>query len=133
MKRTIATLFAILLLVAGPALADEMVMEQLRLGVPADQREVWLEGERQTWQPWLEQQVGFLGREVYWDPDREEGLLLIRWASRDQWKSISPASVQVVQSRFDTVTNRALGRPDDAGSPFPLQAEGELQPQQLPG
>ena len=132
MKRAIAALFAILLLVAGPALADEMVVEQLRLRVPADQREIWLEAERLTWQPWLEQQLGFLGREIYWDPNRLEGLLLIRWASRDQWKSISPETVQVVQSRFDALSNSALGRQVDAGSPFPLLAEGELQPQRLP-
>ena len=65
MKGAIAALFAILLLVAGPVLADEMVIEQLRLQVPADQREIWLEAERQTWQPWLERQSGFLGRDLF--------------------------------------------------------------------
>ena len=131
MKGAIAALFAILLLVAGPVLADEMVIEQLRLQVPADQREIWLKAERQTWQPWLESQAGFLGRDLLWDPDRDEGLLLIRWASREQWKSISPVTVQQVQDQFDAIANRALGRPDDAGSPFPLLAEGELRPQIL--
>ncbi len=133
MKLACAALFAILLVVAGPVLADEMVIEQLRLSVQANQREIWLEGERQTWQPWLESQSGFLGRDLLWDPDREEGLLLIRWASREQWKSISPVTVQQVQDQFEAITNTALGRPDGAGSPFPLLAEGELQPQRLKG
>ena len=133
MKGAIAALFAILLLVAGPVLADDMVIEQLRLQVPADQREIWLEAERQTWQPWLERQSGFLGRDLFWDPDRDEGLLLIRWASREQWKSISPRTVQQVQDQFDAITNKALGRAKDAGSAFPLLAEGELRPQNLKG
>ena len=127
-----ALVFAMLLLLAAPVVADQTVLEQLRLGVPADQREVWLEGEQLTWQPWLEAQDGFLGRDLYWDPSRQEGLLLIRWASREQWKSIPAAEVQRVQNRFDAVVNQALGRLASAESPFPLLAEGELQIQDLP-
>jgi len=125
--------FAIVLAVATPVMAATDVVEQLRLRVPAAHREVWLDGERSTWQPWLEAQTGFLGRDLYWDPQREEGVLLIRWASRSQWKAISDQEVERVQASFDSLVKAELGLDDAAPSPFPLLAEGELQLQRLQG
>ena len=125
--------FAIVLAVATPVMAATDVVEQLRLRVPAAHREVWLDGERSTWQPWLEAQNGFLGRDLYWDPQREEGVLLIRWASRSQWKAISDQEVARVQASFDSLVKAELGLDDAAPSPFPLLAAGELQLQRLQG
>ena len=88
MIRALAVLLAMLLGVSSPAMAKDAVIEQLRLQVPAAYRELWLQAEARTWQPWLEQQDGFEQRSLYWDPTREEGLLLIQWASRAQWKAI---------------------------------------------
>ena len=133
MIRTFVLLFAILVLFAGQALASEAVIEQLRLKVPESQVQIWLEAEQQTWQPWLEQQKGFLGRDIAWDPAHEEGQLLIHWATRDQWKAISSDAVERVQRQFDSVVNAALGRSATAESPFPLVLEGELLPLRLPG
>ena len=63
----------------------------------------------------------------------EEGQLLIHWATRDQWKAISSDEVELVQRKFDSVVNAALGRSATAESPFPLVLEGELLPLRLPG
>ena len=131
MIRFIPWIFAMLLFAAGPVLADQQVMELLRLSVPADQRDVWMDGERSTWQPWLEEQDGFLGREIFWDAARAEGLVLVRWASREQWKAISDEEVQRLQGRFDARVNTALGRRSDDASPFPLVEATELHPQRL--
>ena len=131
MIRCIPWIFAMLLFAAAPVLADQQVMELLRLSVPADQRDVWMDGERSTWQPWLEEQDGFLGREIFWDAGRAEGLVLVRWASREQWKAITDEEVQRVQGRFDSRVNKALGRRSDEASPFPLVEATELQPQPL--
>ena len=131
MIRCIPWIFAMLLFAATPALADQQVMELLRLSVPADQRDVWMDGERSTWQPWLEEQDGFLGREIFWDAGRAEGLVLVRWASREQWKAITDEEVQRVQGRFDSRVNKALGRRSDDASPFSLIEATELQPQRL--
>ena len=133
MIRKVVLLFAILVLFAGQALASEAVIEQLRLKVPESQVQIWLEAEQQTWQPWLEAQEGFLGRDIAWDPAHEEGQLLIQWATRDQWKAISSDEVELVQRKFDSVVNAALGRSATAESPFPLVLEGELLPLRLPG
>ncbi len=102
------------------------VVEHLRVKVPAEARQAWLEAERGSWEPWLAQQPGFLGRDLLWDPEREEGTLLIRWASRAQWKAIPVAEVEAVQERFEQLAREATGTRQ--GNPFPLVFEGELQP-----
>ena len=133
MIRKFVLFFAILMLFAGQALASDVVIEQLRLKVPESQVHTWLEAEQQTWQPWLEEQEGFLGRDIAWDPALEEGQLLIHWATRDQWKAIRADDVEAVQREFDSVVNAALGRSATAESPFPLVLEAELLPLRLPG
>ncbi len=105
---------------------DVAVVEHLRVKVPAEARQAWLEAERGSWDPWLAQQPGFLGRELLWDGDREEGTLLIRWASREQWKQIPEAEIEAVQERFEQLARQATGQ--SQGNPFPLLFEGELQP-----
>ncbi len=102
------------------------VVEHLRVKVPAKARQAWLEAERGSWEPWLAQQPGFLGRDLLWDPEREEGTLLIRWATRAQWKAIPVAEVEAVQERFEQLAREATGTRQ--GNPFPLVFEGELQP-----
>ena len=103
------------------------VVEHLRLQVPQDSREQWMVAERGSWEPWLKQQPGFLGRDLFWDPATEEGTLLIRWSSRKAWKSISMAEVETVQERFETLAREQTGQRQ--GNPFPLVFEGELLPQ----
>ena len=76
---------------------EVVVVEHLRIKVPADGRQAWLQAEQGSWEPWLQTQDGFLGRELLWDSEREEGTLLIRWASREQWKAIPEADVEAVQ------------------------------------
>ncbi len=103
------------------------VVEHLRVKVPAEGRDAWLQAEQGSWDPWLRQQPGFLGRDLLWDPEREEGTLLIRWASREQWKTIAEEEVEAVQLRFEELARQATGQRQ--GNPFPLMFEGELQPQ----
>ena len=103
------------------------VVEHLRLQVPRESRDQWMAAERGSWEPWLKQQSGFLGRDLLWDPATEEGTLLIRWSSRKAWKSISMAEVEKVQERFETLAREQTGQRH--GNPFPLVFEGELLPQ----
>ena len=105
---------------------EVVVVEHLRIKVPADARQAWLEAEQGSWEPWLQKQDGFLGRELLWDSAREEGTLLIRWASREQWKAIPEAEVEAVQERFEELAREATGQRQ--GNPFPLVFEGELIP-----
>ena len=137
--RVIAPSLALVLLLSGlsesevraeasPKLGEAVaVVEHLRLQVPQESREQWMAAERGSWEPWLKQQPGFLGRDLFWDPATEEGTLLIRWSSREDWKSISMAEVEQVQERFETLAREQTGQRH--GNPFPLVFEGELLPQ----
>ena len=139
MLRVIAPSLALVLLLSGlsesevraeasPKLGEAVaVVEHLRLQVPQESREQWMAAERGSWEPWLKQQPGFLGRDLFWDPATEEGTLLIRWSSREDWKSISMAEVEQVQERFETLAREQTGQRQ--GNPFPLVFEGELLPQ----
>ena len=39
----------------------EMVIEELRIKVPADLKATWLNAEKEIWEPWLSSQDGFFG------------------------------------------------------------------------
>jgi uncharacterized protein (TIGR03792 family) len=106
---------------------DVAVIEHLKLKVPEAARQAWLEAERGSWEPWLARQQGFLGRDLLWNPETEEGTLLIRWRSREAWKAIPEQEVDAVQQRFEQLARKATGEP--LGNPFPLLYEGELLPQ----
>jgi uncharacterized protein (TIGR03792 family) len=102
------------------------VIEHLRLLVPAGAQQAWLEAERRIWEPWLRQQPGFIGRELLWDSQRQQGVLFIHWASRQQWKAAAPSEVIAVQAEFESVAKQLLGLSADRENPFPLVVEGEL-------
>ncbi|MXW39730.1 MAG: TIGR03792 family protein [Synechococcus sp. SB0668_bin_15] len=103
---------------------EPITVEVLRLAVPANLRDVWLDAEVEVWKPWLAQQQGFLGRDIYWDAQQEEGRLFIRWRSRQEWKAIADEEVEPVQARFVAAVNRATG--GDAEDPVPLVSASQL-------
>ncbi len=131
--RQLAGLILLILLVlvplnpaSGAQPYEVVVVEHLRLKVPESGVEAWLAAERGSWEPWLAKQPGFLDRQLLWDAEREEGTLLIHWASREQWKAIPSAQVQAVQQHFEALARQASGL--SQGNPFPLIFEGELAP-----
>jgi len=135
--RVLVLLTILLLTLVGPGLQAQaassdpeygvVLVEHLRVKVPAEAVEAWIAAERGSWEPWLERQRGFLDRQLLWDPDREEGTLLIHWRSREAWQSITQAEIDQVQQRFEALARAATG--SDQGNPFPLVFEGQLLPQ----
>ncbi len=112
----------------GGSEAPVAVVEQLRLKVPAGTQRAWLQAEQESWGPWLRRQDGFLGRELLWDAEREEGILLIRWRSRRQWLAIPKSDIDVVQGQFEAAARRVLAQAGPtAANPFPLVYAGELE------
>ena len=105
----------------------EAIVEHLRLDVPKEIKEAWLNSEKKSWEPWLLKQDGFLGRQLLWDPKTEEGTLLIGWKSRSAWKSIPQAEIELVQKNFERIARLETG--EETGNPFPMVFEGELNPQ----
>ncbi len=102
---------------------DEIVIEELRLKVPAQFKEVWLKTEKKIWEPWLFSQDGFLGRQLFWDKEKEEALILVNWKSKKLWKSIPMSEVNVLQEKFEDNVKTAL---NVSKNPFELIYEGEL-------
>ena len=102
-------------------------IEFLKLHVPSSQREEWINAEKESWGPWLKEQKGFLGRQLFWNKDSEEAILLISWNSRSQWKKIPQSEIESVQKTFEEVARSKTGI--NKGNPFPLIYEGELIPQ----
>ena len=103
-----------------------MVIEELRLKVPADAKAAWLNAEKEIWDPWLSSQEGFLGRQLFWDKEKEEALILVTWKSKKLWKSIPISKVNVVQERFEDNVKTVLKVEEN---PFELIYEGELDKQ----
>ena len=105
---------------------DQMVVEELRIKVPANLRATWLNAEKEIWDPWLSNQEGFLGRQLLWNKEKEEALILVNWESKKLWKSIPISEVNVVQEKFEDNVKTALKVGEN---PFKLIFEGELNKQ----
>ena len=105
---------------------DEIVIEELRLKVPAQFKEVWLNTEKKIWEPWLSSQDGFLGRQLFWDKEKEEALILVNWENKKLWTNIPMSEVHVVQQKFEDNVKAALNVLEN---PFELVYEGELDKQ----
>ena len=100
-----------------------LVTEELRLKIPSEFKEVWLQAEKEVWEPWLSIQDGFLGRQIFWDKEKEEALILVNWENKKLWKSISMNEVNEVQEKFEENVKTSL---NTNVNPFELIYEGEL-------
>ena len=100
-----------------------LVTEELRLKIPSEFKKVWLKAEKEVWEPWLSIQDGFLGRQIFWDKEKEEALILVNWENKKLWKSISMNEVNEVQEKFEENVKTSLNK---NVKPFELIYEGEL-------
>ena len=103
-----------------------IVIEELRLKVPSEFKEVWLNAEKKIWEPWLSNQEGFLGRQIFWDKEKEVALILVNWKNKKLWKSISMKEVNEIQQKFEDNVKSSLKLSEN---PFKLIYEGELDNQ----
>ena len=105
---------------------DPIITEELRLKVPSAFRETWLRAEKKIWDPWLSSKDGFLGRQLFWNKEREEALILVNWKSKKLWKNIPISEVNLVQEKFEDNVKTDL---NVSKNPFQLIYEGELDRQ----
>ena len=103
------------------------VIELIKLNVSSRNKEAWLKAEKLTWEPWLSKQSGFLGRQLFWDKQKEEAMLLINWETRSKWKAIPKEEIEQIQQLFVDFARRETGF--EKGNPFPINYSGELLPQ----
>ncbi len=105
----------------------DVVYEQLRLEIPSDYKNVWLKAEKDIWEPWLSTKDGFLGRQIFWDKEKEEALILVKWKNKKLWKSIPMEEVNQIQNKFE---ENVLSSLNIDKNPFKLIFEGELDKQE---
>tara|TARA_B100001115_G_scaffold163253_1_gene139402 strand:- start:790 stop:1230 length:441 start_codon:yes stop_codon:yes gene_type:complete len=102
---------------------ENPVTEELRLKVPLEYKDNWIKAEKEVWEPWLANKKGFLGREIFYNKDKEEALVLVKWTNKKLWKSISVKEVSQIQSMFEENVKNDLKLDRN---PFELIDEGEL-------
>ena len=99
------------------------ITEELRLNVPAKYKKVWLLAEKQIWEPWLANQEGFIGRQIFYNEEKEEALLLVNWESKKLWKNIPIVEINKIQDLFEKNVKQNLKISEN---PFKFIYEGEL-------
>ena len=78
-----------------------MIIELLRVKVPLEQREKYIQKDAEIWTIALARYPGFLGKEVWINPhDTQFVILVIRWATREQWKAIPPSELEAIEQQF---------------------------------
>ncbi|MEB3239450.1 MAG: TIGR03792 family protein [Cyanobacteriota bacterium] len=102
------------------------VVEVLQLPVSVVQHDCWRQAEALVWEPWLEQQQGYRGRDLLWDPRQEQAVVLVGWDSQAAWDAIPAAAIEQTQSAFDGSLQRCLGI--SSPSPLPLERSGVVRP-----
>jgi uncharacterized protein (TIGR03792 family) len=102
------------------------VVEVLQLPVSVAQHDCWRQAEALVWEPWLERQQGYRGRDLLWDPRREQAVVLVGWDSQAAWDAIPAAAIEQTQSAFEGSLQRCLGT--TSPSPLPLERSGVVRP-----
>lgn len=85
------------------------IIEELTLTMPPERVNAYLERDARVWTPFLQSCDGFLGKET-WLPDDRPGtvVLIIRWASMEQWKRITPDQVDEVDREMGELIPETL-------------------------
>jgi uncharacterized protein (TIGR03792 family) len=100
-----------------------MVIEWLKMRVAPELREKFIQKDAEIWTAMLRECPGFLGKEVWVNPESPtDAILVIRWASREQWKSIAPERLERVEQQFDR----------EFGEPYQLVEASEYQVRKFP-
>lgn len=105
---------------------SKQIIEELRIEVPNGFKDEWLKAEKEIWDPWLKNKDGFLGRKIFWNKESDQGLVILKWESKEKWKNIPNDEVNLVQNIFEKRVKEAL---NINYNPFKLIYEGELYEQ----
>jgi uncharacterized protein (TIGR03792 family) len=77
-----------------------VVIEWKRVKVRPDLVGRYIDKDREVWTAGLEQEEGFLGKEVWRGEAEGDLMLVIRWRSRGDWEGISNERLEELERRF---------------------------------
>ncbi|MGG6237411.1 TIGR03792 family protein [Nodosilinea sp. AN01ver1] len=79
-----------------------MVIEWLTFAVAPENRENFIRLDNDIWTAALSQYPGFISKEVWISPDlHDQVVFMVRWQTREQWKSIPQEELDAVEQQFD--------------------------------
>ncbi|MEO1428301.1 MAG: TIGR03792 family protein [Cyanobacteria bacterium J06632_19] len=79
-----------------------MVIELLKFKISPKDREKYIQRDAEIWTAALADYPGFLGKELWINPNNpEELVMVIRWETRQQWKSILQEEIDAIAEKFD--------------------------------
>jgi len=70
-----------------------MVIEWLKFKVPPEKWEAFIQRDEEVWTAGLKNFPGYLGKEIWVDSVENEVVMLIRWETREQWKSVLQSTI----------------------------------------
>ena len=70
-----------------------MVIEWLRFKVPPEKWEAFIQRDEEVWTAGLKNFPGYLGKEIWVDSVENEVVMLIRWETREHWKSVLQSTI----------------------------------------
>ncbi len=95
-----------------------MVIEWLKVKVPLEKRERYIQKDAEIWTAVLSQYPGYVRKEIWLNPqDESELVMVIHWQSKDAWKSIPTSVLEETDRRFT----------EAMGESFPFLEEREYQ------
>ncbi|WP_017318064.1 TIGR03792 family protein [Mastigocladopsis repens] len=100
-----------------------MIIELLKVKVPPEQREKYIQKDAEIWTAALAKHPGFLGKEVWSNPkDATEVVLVIHWATKEHWKAIPQVELEAIEQKF----SEAMGKS------YPIVESSEYQVRKFP-
>jgi uncharacterized protein (TIGR03792 family) len=95
-----------------------MVIEWLKVNVPPEKRELYIQKDDEIWSAALAKHPGYVGKEVWLNPKKESELVLvIYWESKEAWDAIPTSVLEETERRFT----------EAMGSSFPIVEGGEYK------
>ena len=70
-----------------------MIIEWLRFKVPPEKWEAFIQRDEEVWTTGLKNFPGYLGKEIWVDSVENEVVMLIRWETREHWKSVLQSTI----------------------------------------
>ncbi len=100
-----------------------MIIELLKFKIAPKHREKYIQRDAEIWTAALVNYPGFLGKELWINPnDPTELVMVIRWQTAEQWKSIPQEEVDALTKKFDR----------DLGFTYEMVESSEYQVRKFP-